>query len=80
MIHCTLYILLTIAFICLNFGFPRVIQNFDPYVQAAGYGSAGQQIIAMGPVALQEAITELGTNGGGFLMQALYILMKIQHV
>jgi K+-transporting ATPase ATPase A chain len=43
-----------------------VVQNFDPYVQATGYGTAGPQTIAMGPVASQEAIKELGTNGGGF--------------
>jgi K+-transporting ATPase ATPase A chain len=28
--------------------------------------NAGQQIISVGPVAFQEAIKELGTNGGGF--------------
>jgi K+-transporting ATPase ATPase A chain len=39
-----------------------VIQNLDPYVIADG----GSQTIAMGPVASQEAIKELGTNGGGF--------------
>ncbi len=39
-----------------------VIQNLDPYVRTAG----GSQTIAMGPVASQEAIKELGTNGGGF--------------
>ena len=38
-----------------------VIQNLDPYVQ-----TASSQTIAMGPVASQEAIKELGTNGGGF--------------
>jgi potassium-transporting ATPase potassium-binding subunit len=39
-----------------------VIQNLDPYVRADG----GSQTIAMGPVASQESIKELGTNGGGF--------------
>jgi K+-transporting ATPase ATPase A chain len=39
-----------------------VIQNLDPYVQT----SDGLQTIAMGPVASQEAIKEVGTNGGGF--------------
>jgi K+-transporting ATPase ATPase A chain len=38
----------------------------DPYVQTIGYGLAGPQTIPMGPVASQEAIKELGTNGGGF--------------
>lgn len=67
MTRCTLYILLPIAFIfALILVSQGVIQNFDPYVQATGYGSTGQQTIAMGPVASQEAIKEFGTNGGGF--------------
>jgi potassium-transporting ATPase potassium-binding subunit len=67
MTRCTLYILLPIAFIfALLLASQGVIQNLDPYAQATGYGSAGQQTIAMGPVASQEAIKEFGTNGGGF--------------
>ena len=67
MTRCTLYILLPIAFIfALLLASQGVIQNLDPYVQATGYGPAGQQTIAMGPVASQEAIKEFGTNGGGF--------------
>lgn len=67
MTRCTLYILLPIAFIfALVLASQGVIQNLDPYVQATGYGPAGPQTIAMGPVASQEAIKELGTNGGGF--------------
>lgn len=67
MTRCTLYILLPIAFIfAILLASQGVIQNLDPYVQATGYGPAGQQTIAMGPVASQEAIKELGTNGGGF--------------
>ncbi len=67
MTRCTLYILLPIAFIfALALVSQGVIQNVDPYVQATGYGSTGQQTIAMGPVASQEAIKNLGTNGGGF--------------
>jgi K+-transporting ATPase ATPase A chain len=67
MTRCTLYILLPIAFFfALLLASQGVIQNLDPYVQATGYGLAGQQTIAMGPVASQEAIKEFGTNGGGF--------------
>jgi K+-transporting ATPase ATPase A chain len=67
MTRCTLYMLLPIAFIfALLLASQGVIQNLDPYVQATGYGSAGQQTITMGPVASQEAIKEFGTNGGGF--------------
>ena len=67
MTRCTLYILLPIALIfALLLASQGVIQNLDPYVQSTGYGPAGQQTIAMGPVASQEAIKEFGTNGGGF--------------
>ncbi|RPJ50795.1 MAG: potassium-transporting ATPase subunit A, partial [Methanobacteriota archaeon] len=62
-----LYVLLPLAFIgALVLASQGVIQNFDPYVVASGYGSTGPQTIPMGPVASQEAIKELGTNGGGF--------------
>ncbi len=43
-----------------------VIQNLDPTLVTGGYGGAGSQHIPMGPVASQEAIKLLGTNGGGF--------------
>lgn len=67
MTRCTLYILLPLAFVfALLLSSQGVIQNLDPYVQAIGYGPTGPQTIAMGPVASQEAIKELGTNGGGF--------------
>ena len=42
-----------------------VIQNFSPYQPATTLEGASQTI-AMGPVASQEAIKQLGTNGGGF--------------
>ena len=42
-----------------------VIQNFSSYVDATTLEGA-KQTIAMGPVASQEVINELGTNGGGF--------------
>lgn len=42
-----------------------VIQNFSSYVDVATLEGA-KQTIAMGPVASQEVIKELGTNGGGF--------------
>ena len=42
-----------------------VIQNFSPYQEMATL-QPGTQTIAMGPVASQEAIKLLGTNGGGF--------------
>jgi K+-transporting ATPase ATPase A chain len=42
-----------------------VIQNLNPYTTATTVEGA-KQVIAQGPVASQEAIKELGTNGGGF--------------
>lgn len=42
-----------------------VIQNFNPY-QTATTLEGAKQTISMGPVASQEAIKQLGTNGGGF--------------
>ncbi len=42
-----------------------VIQNFSSYLEVTTLEGA-KQIIAMGPVGSQEAIKQLGTNGGGF--------------
>ncbi len=54
-------VLLPLAFVAaLLLASQGVIQNLDPYVQT---GSG--QTIAMGPFASQEAIKEVGTNGGG---------------
>jgi K+-transporting ATPase ATPase A chain len=62
----TLYVFLPMAFIlALLFVQQGVIQNFHPYVSATTVEGA-KQVLAMGPVASQEAIKQLGTNGGGF--------------
>ena len=42
-----------------------MIQNLAPYREVTTLEGA-KQVIAMGPVASQEAIKQLGTNGGGF--------------
>ena len=42
------------------------IQNFHLHDQVVDTLAGGQQTITGGPVASQEAIKELGTNGGGF--------------
>jgi K+-transporting ATPase ATPase A chain len=42
-----------------------VIQNLSPYVEVTTLEGA-KQTLAMGPVASQEVIKQLGTNGGGF--------------
>lgn len=62
----TIYILLPIAVIAaLFFCSQGVIQNFNSYTHVKTLEGAGQ-VIAQGPVASQEAIKMLGTNGGGF--------------
>src|SRR5262249_21631232 len=42
------------------------IQNFHLHDQVVNTLAGGQQTITGGPVASQEVIKELGTNGGGF--------------
>ena len=62
----TLYVLLPISFLfALVLVWQGVPQNFAPYTQAKTLEGAVQSI-AQGPVASQEAIKMLGTNGGGF--------------
>lgn len=64
--RCTLYIILPIcivyALVLVQQGVP---QNFAPYTQVTTLEGA-RQSIGQGPVASQEAIKMLGTNGGGF--------------
>jgi potassium-transporting ATPase potassium-binding subunit len=62
----TLYLFLPGSFIlALLFVQQGTIQNFAHYVTAHTVEGA-QQVLAMGPVASQSAIKQLGTNGGGF--------------
>ncbi len=66
MTRATLYILMPIAIVvALVFCSQGVIQNFHPYTVVKTVEGA-TQTIAQGPVASQEAIKQLGTNGGGF--------------
>ncbi|HEX3802835.1 MAG TPA: potassium-transporting ATPase subunit KdpA [Solirubrobacteraceae bacterium] len=66
LVRTILYILLPISFIvALVLIWQGSIQNFSHYLSATGLTHLGQTI-AMGPVASQEAIKLLGTNGGGF--------------
>ena len=66
MTRATVYILLPMSLVAaLVFASQGVVQNWDPYTQATTLEGA-TQTIAQGPVASQEAIKELGTNGGGF--------------
>lgn len=71
----TLYILLPLALLfALLLVSQGVVQNLQPAVQAsllqpllsADGQAVSQQVLASGPAASQVAITQLGTNGGGF--------------
>jgi K+-transporting ATPase ATPase A chain len=66
LVRSTLYILLPIsllfALVLVALGTP---QTFSPSVEATTLEGAAQTI-AVGPVASQEIIKQLGTNGGGF--------------
>ena len=71
----TLYLLLPLSFILALFLVSQgVIQTFAPYqrvelldpiIDSAG-AAIDHQMLALGPVASQVAIKQLGTNGGGF--------------
>ncbi len=62
-----LYILLPISFVAaLVLVWQGVPQTLNGYAHATGLEGVAQTI-AYGPIASQEAIKELGTNGGGFL-------------
>ena len=64
--RCTLYVLLPMSILMALFlVWQGVPQNMGAYTQALGLEGA-RQMIAQGPVASQEAIKMLGTNGGGF--------------
>jgi K+-transporting ATPase ATPase A chain len=66
MTRCVLYILLPICIVgALVLVWQGVPQNLGAYTEATTLEGA-KQVIAQGPVASQEFIKELGTNGGGF--------------
>ena len=65
-IRSVLYVLLPLSFaLALAFLAQGVIQTTAGYVDALTLEGA-KQTIALGPVASQEAIKQIGTNGGGF--------------
>jgi potassium-transporting ATPase potassium-binding subunit len=66
LIRTILWVLTPLAVVvALVLVFQGSIQNFSHYLSFNGITGLGNQI-AQGPVASQEAIKELGTNGGGF--------------
>ena len=65
-VRTVLYVLLPISIVAaLILASQGVIANFSTYLVAHTITGLEQKV-AMGPVASQEAIKELGTNGGGF--------------
>jgi len=64
--RCTIYILLPLSIVIgLFFVWQGMPQNLHAYIDATTLEGA-KQTIAQGPVASQEVIKMLGTNGGGF--------------
>jgi len=67
LVRATLFILLPISVVlAIALLSQGVIQNFDAYREVTTLAGSQPQTLAMGPVASQEAIKMLGTNGGGF--------------
>jgi len=67
LVRTVLYVLTPLSIlIALVLVFQGSIQNFSHSLTGNGLTSGGGSPIAMGPVASQEAIKMLGTNGGGF--------------
>ena len=63
----TLWILLPICIVYALFLVSQgSVQSFSGFTQATTLDGAHEQLLPMGPVASQEAIKMLGTNGGGF--------------
>jgi len=66
LIRSVVYVLLPISIpVALVLVSQGVIQNFSSYAEITTLEGA-KQTLALGPVASQEIIKELGTNGGGF--------------
>ena len=66
MVRGTLYVLLPLSIVAAVILVANgAIQNFSDYTTVHTL-AGGTQVIAQGPVASQEAIKDLGTNGGGF--------------
>src|SRR5580658_4046632 len=64
--RCTLYVLLPVSILAALFmvwqGVPQTMEGYPEATTLEG----AKQVIAVGPVASQEAIKMFGTNGGGF--------------
>jgi K+-transporting ATPase ATPase A chain len=66
LVRCTLYLLLPVCVICaLFFAWQGVPQNLGVYTEATSLEGV-KQVIAQGPVASQDVIKLLSSDGGGF--------------
>lgn len=66
LVRSIIYLLLPLSFVLALFLVSQgVLQTLSPYASITTLENA-QQVIPLGPVASQEAIKQLGTNGGGF--------------
>jgi K+-transporting ATPase ATPase A chain len=66
LVRATVYVLIPLSIpVALLLVSQGVIQNFSSYIEITTLEGV-KQTLAMGPVASQEIIKELGTNGGGF--------------
>src|SRR5512132_3880718 len=66
LVRATVYLLIPLSIpVALLLVSQGVIQNFASYIEVTTLEGV-KQTLAMGPVASQEIIKELGTNGGGF--------------
>ncbi|HEY6000784.1 MAG TPA: potassium-transporting ATPase subunit KdpA [bacterium] len=72
LVRVTLYVLLPLSLVAaLLLVSQGVIQSFGPYrpiepLEARAAAGEGAALLPLGPVASQEAIKEIGTNGGGY--------------
>jgi K+-transporting ATPase ATPase A chain len=67
MTRALLYVLVPISIVgCLVFVWQGIPQNFHPYSNVVSLEGM-KQAVTQGPMASQEIIKELGTNGGGFV-------------
>lgn len=67
LIRCTLYILLPVSFVAaIVFMSQGALQTLAGPVHVSDALNGASQLIPRGPVASQEVIKQLGTNGGGF--------------
>ncbi|VEA04977.1 potassium-transporting ATPase A chain [Salmonella enterica subsp. salamae] len=79
LVRITLWILFPVALIIALFfiqqGVPQNLSAYQPITTLEG----AKQLLPMGPVASQEAIKMLGTNGGGFFNAKLFAPVRKPH-